>query len=356
VTNNDDLTYNSITADATIALNDVLHTDHDAPPSDPHLITKRRNRLYLGHDSELFISHLTDINYFPTSEGFFIYTGSRQKPRGLMEAREDLAVLTDDTLERLVNYDEDSFEMVNSFSSEGCIAQRSLANCDNLVCYLGFDGIYCFDGLTARKLNKPLNEYIKDNINPTYASLSCGDYFDDKYLLSIPTGESTVPNVTIYYDFTNNTYGIYSFSFSCYSKWDKGSDGLQLKGGSNTEGRVYSVFSGTNDDDSAITCYDSSEPLDFGTPELWKQFYHIYIKVKSTTGTALRFYYTLDNNSETYADLTLTADTTKWYKIDLVAGGQRARAIKPRPYVSDKYNVTYMGYMFVFEKEKPEYA
>ncbi|MBA7575021.1 hypothetical protein ES708_16837 [subsurface metagenome] len=36
--------------------------------------------------------------------------------------------------------------------------------------------------------------------------------------------------------------------------------------------------------------------------------------------------------------LILTANTTKWYRIGLGSGGTRARALKPRPYMSDKYN------------------
>lgn len=354
VANNSGTGFTATQADTLVALNSVLHTDHTAPPADPSVIAKRRNRLYIGHDSEICISHLSDRDYFPAA--WFIYTGNRGKVRGLIEAREDLAVLTDDSLERLTNYDEDSFEMHNSFSSEGCIATRSLVNCDNLICYLGFDGIYYFDGVMSRRLNTQLNEYIKDNIVAAYASLSCAVYWDNKYILCYPKTGGTYPTETVYYDFINGNYGVYSFAFSCFSKWDKGSDGLKLKAGSNTIGQIYSVFSGLEDDTAAITCYDKPEPIDFGKPEIWKQFYHIYIKVKSTTGTALRFYYTLDAGSETYKDLTLTANKTLWYKIDLVTGGQLARAITIRPYVSDKYAVTYMGYALAYEEEPAEYA
>jgi len=358
VADNTTTTFASTIADATLALNTVLHVDHDAPPADPHLIAKRRNRLYLGHDSELCISHLSDRDYFPSD--WFIYTGSRQKIRGLMEARADLAILTDDTLERLVNYDEDSFEMVNAFSTEGCIAMRSLVNCDNLVCYLGFDGIYYFDGVMSRKLNHPLNEYIKDNINPTYASLSCGTYWDDKYILSYPTnashtlGASAVPNETIYYDFVNRNYGIYSLGFSCYSKWDKGNDGLQLKSGSNTIGQIYSVFTGTTDDTGAITCYDKPEGLDFGIPERLKNYYSIYVKCKTTTGTGLKVYYQVDDESETSVDTAenaVTANKDRWYRFRLPSG-VRGRMLKIRPYISDAYNITFKGYMIEYDVEE----
>ena len=47
----------------------------------------------------------------------------------------------------------------------------------------------------------------------------------------------------------------------------------------------------------------------------------------------------------------LTANTNKWYRIGLGHGGKRARALKPRPYMSDKYNFEIHGYMICYEIE-----
>jgi hypothetical protein len=348
VADNTTLTYDSILSDATISLNEVLHADHDIPPTTSHLITKRLSRLFLANAEKLYISYLSDCEYFPID--WYIQTGNMQKISALVEQKYTLPVLTDDTVERLLYTDEDNFQLENTYSTQGCIAYRSAVNCDNLLVYLGFEGLYYFDGVDVKELNIPLNEYIKANINEAYASLSAACYFDNKYLFSYPKGESTVPNETLYYDFRYHTYGIYNFAFGCYSKWDKGADGLQLKGGSTTIGRVYSVLTGTTDDDAAITAYDSPEPIDLGIPEVYKQWYSILIKIKTTSGTALRFYYTLDNKDETYVDKTLTANTTKWYRIGFT-GDRRARAFKPRPYISDSYDATIMGYMLWYDLE-----
>jgi len=351
VNDNTTTTYTSTIADT--ALGSEAATDHTAPQSTSHLIAKRRNKLYLAYNDYLYPSHTSDVEYFPAS--WRIRTGNSQKIMGLLEQLTALPVATEDSIERLVGTDEDNFEFKNSHSTEGCVAMRSYVNCDNLV-YLGFNGINYFDGTTSGIFSKAVNEYIKTNINGTYRHLSCATYFDDKYMLCYPKGDSTVPSETIWIDLKNKSYGVYDFAFSCFSVWDRGTDGLQLYGGSNTEGRVYKVLNGLEDDGSAITAYDSIEPLDLGMPERYKQWYDFYIKIKTTTGTALRFYYTLDDNSETYKDLTMTVNTTKWYRIRLGGGGQRARAIKPRPYISDKYDFTIMGYAIVFELEPPEYA
>ena len=363
--NNVVTTYDSTISDEEISLKSVLHTDHNAPPGAPSLVVKRSSRINIAVDDDLYVSKNYDkttgvrsVEYFPSTNYF--PTGNGQKITGLMEQLSELPLFTENTIERLVGTDEDNFELRNAHQEDGNIAKRSAVNYKNYGVYLSFNGIYIFDGVSARAIDVAfggrLNKYIRDNINYSYAHLSCAACYDNKYLLCIPTGESPVPNTTIYFDFATMSYGIYSFAFSCFCKFDKGGDGLRLFGGSNTEGRVYEIFTGLNDDTENITCYDRIESFDGGSPDKWKQFYHIYIKVKSTTGTALTMYYTLDDGSETSKSLTMTANKTLWYKIDLIGGGQRARAISWRPYVSDKCDITIMGYAIVFEEEPPEWS
>ena len=352
IPNNTTETFSSTIADS--SLGTAIKTNHTVPPSTSHLITKRRNKIYLAYIDYLYPSHTSDVEYFPAT--WRKRTGNSQKITGLLEQLSALPIVTDDSIERLVGTDEDNFELKNSYSTEGCVAVRSYVNCDNLIVYLGHNGINHFDGTTSGIFNQALNKYIKDNIVDAYRHLSCATYWDNKYILCYPKTGGTYPTETVWYDLKNKTYGVYSFAFGCFSLWDKGTDGLKLRGGSNTIGQVYSVFSGLDDDGSNLTCYDGPEPIDFGKPDIWKQFFNIYIKVKSTTGTALTMYYTLDDGTETSASLTLTANKTLWYKINLGQGGQRGRAIKLRPYVSDKYAVTFMGYAIVYDEENPEWA
>ena len=231
------------------------------------------------------------------------------------------------------------------------MAPRSLANCKNMLVYLGYDGIYYFDGTAGRKLDFKLSKYVMGNMNYSYMNLSTAVFYEDRYLLTYPKGVSTVPNETVYFDFNSKTTGVFNLGFSCYSVWDKGGDTYSLKGGSNTEGRIYKVFDGLDDDGSAITMYDDVEGIDLGLPDTYKKWYAIYIKVKSTTGTALRMYYTLDDNTETYVDETLTASKTRWYEVGLGSHGLRARSLAFRPYISDKYDAEIQGYGIIFSLE-----
>lgn len=356
VANNTGTAYVSTVSDATIKLKSELHTDHDNPTDAPDLVSKQRARIVTAINEEVSLSHLpsTGQEYFPV--GIVFPTGNMQNVSGLAQQMLDFQILTKDSLERLTGVDEDNFEVKNSFMQEGCVATRSIVNAENMLLYLGFDGIYYYDGTTGRKLGITLSEYIYANINPAYAHLAAATYFENKYILSYPKGASTVNNETVYYDFKTRTSGVYDFGFSCFSKWNKGGDGLQLYSGSTTIGQIYRVFSGLDDAGEVIPMSDTTLPMDFGKPDIWKDYYDIYVKVKTTTATALTMYYTLDNDDEKSCTAqTLTANKTLWYRFRMGSGGNRARAIALRPYCTDKYARTIMGYGIVYSEGEPEW-
>ncbi len=346
IADNTTTTFSSTIPDT--SLGTILKVDHTTPPTTSHLITKRRNKLYLAYEDYLYPSYLGDVEYFPAL--WRLRTGNSQKIMGLLEQLTALPVATVDSIERLVGTDHDNYELKNSYSTEGCLAMRSYVNCDNLIVYLGFNGINYFDGTTSGIFSKALNKYIRDNIVDAYRHLSCAIYWDNKYILCYPKTGGTYPTETIWYDLKTRTYGVYSFAFSCFSLWDKGTDGLKLKGGSNTIGQIYSVFDGLDDDGSNIEAYDQIDYLDLGIPEREKNFYKIYVRCEVTTESTLTVYYQTDIDTEANVTVTLTAAKDQWYELDLPSD-VRGRAIKIRPRVSNKYAVKFKGYMIQYDVE-----
>ena len=127
--------------------------------------------------------------------------------------------------------------------------------------------------------------------------------------------------------------------------------------GSTTIGQIYKVFNGLDDIGEAIPMSDTTLPIDFGIPDKWKKYYYIYIKVTTTTATALTMYFTLDDGSEqSCVTQALTANKTLWYKFTIAGGANKGRAISLRPYSSDKFARTIMGYAIVFAEEPIEWT
>lgn len=351
-----DTTFISSQADGTLGTQVAIN--HTIPPTSPQVLVKRDNRIFLGDDADLCISHISDVEYFPAA--WFQQTPDRRKITGLVEQGRNLIIFTEDTVSILTGQDEDNFQFRKSFAGDGCIATRSIQNIKGYIIFLGFEGIMAFNGSNIAEVDEKLCKYLRDNINYTYAGDSCSFYYEGRYYLSYPTnashalGESTVPNETVYFDYKTGKTGVYSFAFNVFSRWDKGSDGILIKGGSTTIGRVYNLFTGLDDDGSAIECYDRTMSLDFGIPEVEKNYYDIYVKVKTKTGTTLRVYYTIDDNDETHTEpITgegLVADKERWYRVRLPSS-TRGRSIAIRPWMEDKYQAEFQGYIIIYDTE-----
>ena len=364
--NTEGATFSSVQSDDALvqanSLENYHEENHDAPPSTPSLMAKRGGRIYLGVGNKLYFSKRY-YEYFPAN--FWIAVGNMRNITGIINQLHTLQVSTKNSVERLLGTSAqiesaDYFQFKDSYSSKGVFAPRTMVDCDNYIVFLNKDGIYILNIDQPKPLNDILNAYLRTNINQTYIDKSCACFYDGKYMLSYPKGESAVPSETVYFDFKDGTYGIYDFAFNVYSVWGQSGED-SLKAGSTIEGRVYDVFSGLADDDTLdIEAYDTLPYLYFGNPDTYKQFYTFYIKIKSTFTTGistLNFYYQLDGENgietEKCIDVILTANTTKWYKIDLVGGGQRGRGIKLKPRMSDQYYWEIQGIHIVYREEEP---
>jgi len=434
VANTAAITFSSTQSDAALvqanSLENYHEENHNAPPSAPSLIAKRGGRIYLAVGNKLYYSKRY-YEYFPAN--FWIPPGNMRNITGIINQCHTLQVATKNSVERLLGTSTqiesaDYFQFKDSYSSKGVYASRSLVDCDNYIVFLHKDGLYIVNIDQVKELNVVLNKYLKANINQAHIDKSCACFYDGKYMLSYPKGDSTVPSETVYYDFKDGTYGIFDFAFNVYSVWGQAGED-SLKAGSTTVGRVYDVFGTALDDDgSAIEAYDTLPYLYFGNPDTYKQVYNFYIKIKSTTitnttvdadsaaaqkvlnvaattnfavgelvvineggareetrtidtiqdnvsltmteiltyahtavqadtvKTFLRFYYQLDDEDETYKDVMLTADKTRWYKVDLSGGGQRCRGIKLRPRMNDKFYWEEQGINIVYRDEAKEWG
>jgi len=360
IENNTATSYDSTQADTVLVTQNSLlyyhELDHDLPPAAPHLILKRGGRIFLATKENLYWSKRY-YEHFPAN--YYIAVTNMLKITGLANQLHTLQVATKKSVERLLGTSarvnsSSYFQFRDSYSSDGCYAPRTMVDCYNYIVFLSREGLKILNVDTVEDLNRVVSEYLLANINQTYIGKSCSCFFNHVYMVSYPKGTSTVNNETLWYDFRDGSYGIYNFGFNVYSVWDQAGEN-SLKAGSVSEGQIYDLFNGLDDAGSSIEAYDTIGPLSFGNPDTYKQFYDVYVKVKSTTGTGLRIYYQLDNASETYRDFTMEANTTQWYRVKLPMGGQRAREITVRPRINDKYYFEIQGYQIVLESDPAEW-
>lgn len=102
----------------------------------------------------------------------------------------------------------ENYELVQLFSSNGAISDKSICTGDNGAYFLNNDGIYFYDGTNTNLISQKVNKTIA-NMNKSYVKASCGCFYDNKYYLAIPTGTSTTNNCLIVYNALTKSFVIH---------------------------------------------------------------------------------------------------------------------------------------------------
>lgn len=102
-----------------------------------------------------------------------------------------------------------NYELVQLFSSNGAIADKSICVGNNGAFFLNSDGIYFYDGTNTTLISQAINKLI-GKMNIDYASKSVGAYYNNKYYLSIPISGSTSNNILIEYNTETKSFMYYS--------------------------------------------------------------------------------------------------------------------------------------------------
>jgi hypothetical protein len=94
----------------------------------------------------------------------------------------------------------------------GLVARRSVIQVGNQVLFLSDNGVYGLsfqDLYNLRGNDTPLSESIQsiiDDINKEYWQNSVGIYYDNRYYLAVPTGDSQVNNTILIFNFLNQQW------------------------------------------------------------------------------------------------------------------------------------------------------
>ena len=103
---------------------------------------------------------------------------------------------------------QENYEMVQIFSSEGAIGDKTICTGNNGLYFLNKDGIYYYDGTNTSLISTKVNK-IFEELNINYADNAVGLYADNKYYLAFPTGDSTINNKLLIYNVTLGAFMLY---------------------------------------------------------------------------------------------------------------------------------------------------
>jgi hypothetical protein len=110
-------------------------------------------------------------------------------------------VITTDPTASIANW---SIEVVSS--EVGCVAHNTICQIGANLYWLAQDGVRTMQRIlqgTDQEISEPLSKTIDStikDINRTYISRSCALYYRNRYILSVPTGTSTINDCSIVYN------------------------------------------------------------------------------------------------------------------------------------------------------------
>ena len=163
-----------------------------------------------------------------------------------------------------------NYQMVDLFSCNGAIADKSIVVGNNGAYFLNRDGIYYYDGTNTTLVSQKIKNTIS-KMNKNYANKSVGIYSNNKYYLAIPTGNSEVNNTLIEFDTINNSFMIYSVgNISSFLDYD-------YSVYYSSDNSIYDLF---NSNGVPTNMYWESPNIDFGYKNARKMSEYIYFRAK----------------------------------------------------------------------------
>jgi len=314
--------------DTTGWYNGSLWTDSVAYPTSPPSATTGawlRNYLFLaGATTEtdwVYFSNNLDPRVFDATDIIKINTGDGQPVKHLEPYR----------LNELIIYKSKSIFVLNISGSTplddwtvqpistsiGVDAPRSVVSLGNDQWFLSSEPIAVrslvrsqFDKILVDMVSRPIQDIFDGSgivtINKNQINKAAAILFDDKYILAIPVGTSTVNNMVVVFDFlTQAWYRIYGWFPADWVEYDNRLFYIDAN-----DGRVIECFTGTTgdwlegpnfiDSSSSPTVGTNfvfiSKTLDWDLPEMYKELDSIEVEFDPTGDYNATLHIALDEN------------------------------------------------------------
>lgn len=187
----------------------------------------------------------------------------------------------------------------------GCAAGDTACQVGDDYYFLSFDGVRGVKRTIQDKLqvgdSKPLSYALKDefeDINWAQITKACAVYFDNKYIISLPTKGSDVNDIVwVYYPSQQAWTVITGWNVACWATFKVGGEERLYAGESTANGLVYRAFYGASDNGTAIEFIEQSRSFDMGQPIKKKVGGELKVVAKPSGNYNISVYGSFDNGA-----------------------------------------------------------
>jgi len=170
------------------------------------------------------------------------------------------------------------FRLDEMDSSIGCVGPQAAVVDGTRMYFISQEGLYTFNGLTAKSIHSERIPKLWDGINKEYLYKSVATVWDGLVWFSLPYGTSTTNNLVIVYDPSKGTFWpMLNINASCFQTFDDGTE-LKLYSGDAVAGYVNQQDVGTEDFGSPVSAYWIGKTQDQNLPEHLKKARKAFIE------------------------------------------------------------------------------
>ena len=286
------------------------------PPANVKYVKAHRNRLWMANSSagasRLHYSALNNAEDWTTAgDAGFIDIGKDdgEQITGLASVGPYMVIFKQNSVWVLKNGTPTTFVVTQISKGVGCVAPRSIVECESFALFLSNSGVYA-----ANQSNVALMSY---NVQPDFDSMSnatkalaVGGRLRTQYWLSVDTDANSVNDTAYVLDYVYGIWGKYS------NKLEKvyltRQDGTLISGSMDSQAVIRKHDDTSNDNGSAITFTYDSPGYEFDDWVRRKQLHDIVLKTNAIAGKTVLVSHLIDG--------TLQANT-KTFNLDAVIVG-----------------------------------
>jgi len=176
----------------------------------------------------------------------------------------------------------DTYSLRQGQDGVGCVAPRSLATYRGGVIFLGADGVYSFDGVSAQRLSKAIEDVFK-GLEESVVRVAAGVVYGHRYFLSYPSGATPVNDSYVCLDLDTGRWSRGdALAASCFCVWTTEGDRRYMWFGHASNGHVYLADLGVYDDvTDEIVSEVATQDLDMGVEDRYKEFRRAWIDAEA---------------------------------------------------------------------------
>jgi len=193
----------------------------------------------------------------------------------LMASFDELMIFKNRSMHILRGSHFDNFQLYEVEDRIGCVGPRAAARYRNHTYFVGYDGLYMFDGVRAINLSCDQNigkiPRLWETLNHAYLYKAVVGVWKDTIWFALPEGSSTENNLILAYvpgEGVGTFWPFRGINASCFEVYDDASSVHFLGGG---DGYVNKLDTGILDFDEPITAFWEGATFDAGYPEYEKK-------------------------------------------------------------------------------------